>query len=440
MKKPTGSILGTILLTVFLDLVGFSIIFPLFPDMLEYYLAKEPEGSSLHALIVSLESLSGKPAGPEARAAATVLFGGLLGSLYSLLQFLAAPVWGALSDRHGRRYILLITVAGTALSYALWVSADAFVLLIASRFLGGAMAGNLSVATAAVADVTDSSSRAKGMGLIGAAFGVGFIVGPVLGAFLSRWNVVESLGFVPGINDFSGPALVALVLSLVNLAFVWRILPETLNLADGQSDTHAKRPMNPLTLFSPSPFAGVNLTNLVYFVYIAAFAGMEFTLTFLAKDRFGYDAYQNGRLFLFIGIVIVVIQGGVVRRLTPRYGERNVTMGGLGMIVPGLFIVGLTNGELWLYVGLFLLACGSSLATPSLTALVSLYAPADRQGEVLGIFRSVGSLARAAAPIVASLVYWRYGSQWPYLGSAVALLIPIALAVRLPAPPKPASS
>ena len=178
-KSSTG--LLTILLTVFLDLVGFSIIFPLFPDMLEYYLGQETAGGWLHRLILQLEDLSGLQ-GPEAQLAATVLFGGLLGSLYSLLQFIAAPIWGALSDRRGRRAILIITISGTALSYVLWVMADNIWILIASRLLGGIMSGNISVATAAVADVTDSSSRAKGMGLIGAAFGIGFIIGPTFGA------------------------------------------------------------------------------------------------------------------------------------------------------------------------------------------------------------------------------------------------------------------
>ena len=152
-SQSRKGVLGVILLTVFLDLVGFSIIFPLFPDMLEYYLGKESAGGTFHKLIASLEGLSGLQ-GDEARFAATVLFGGLLGSLYSVLQFAFAPIWGVLSDRRGRRRILILTVCGTALSYLVWVVADKFWLLIVSRFLGGLMAGNLSVATAAVADVT----------------------------------------------------------------------------------------------------------------------------------------------------------------------------------------------------------------------------------------------------------------------------------------------
>lgn len=431
-SKTKRNVLGVILLTVFLDLVGFSIIFPLFPDMLDYYLGQEQPGGWLHGFIVNLEQLSGLP-GEKARLAATVLFGGLLGSLYSLLQFIASPIWGSLSDARGRRRILIVTTLGTAVGYLLWVFAGSFWLLVLSRLVGGIMAGNLSVATAAVADVTDASSRSKGMGMIGAAFGVGFIVGPVMGALLSRWDLSASLTGIPGLNPFSGPALVALVLAIANFFWVLRSFPETLRPGE-QNSTHARRPLNPLALLKPFQLLGVNRTNLLYFIFIVAFAGMEFTLTFLAKDRFQYTAAQNGYLFLFIGIVIAVVQGGVIRRLAPKYGEKKLVIVGLACVLPGLLLVAICRQQWVLYLGLFFLAVGSSLVTPSLTALVSLYTPDDRQGEVLGVFRSVGSLGRAFAPIAAAMVYWKFGSHWPYLGSALILLLPLALAYGLPQP------
>ena len=221
----------------------------------------------------------------------------------------------------------------------------------------------------------------------------------------------------------------------MNLVFVIRKFPETLT-PEKHDPTHARRPLNPLALLRPSEFAGVNRTNLLYFIFIAAFAGMEFTLTFLAKDRYGYTAAQNGYLFLFIGVVIAVVQGGIVRRLAPKYGEAKLVIAGLIMILPGLVMVAISQppSQFLLYAGLFLLAAGSSLATPSLTALVSLYTPTNRQGETLGVFRSVGSLGRAFAPILASLIYWKCGSAWPYFGSAILLLIPIWLAFGLPRP------
>ncbi len=418
-EKSSRSAFYLILLTVFLDLVGFSIIFPLFPDMLEYYLGKEPAGSWLHGLIENLERLSGLEGG-QARFAASVLFGGILGSLYSILQFIAAPIWGALSDRNGRRRILVMTVFGTALGYLMWVMADAFWLLILSRLFGGAMAGNLSVATAAIADVTDKKSRAKGMGMLGAAFGLGFIIGPAIGGVLSLVNVTGSLSFIPGINPFSVPAIVAMFMSVVNFILLLTIFPETLTVDSGNRST---RPINPLALFKPSRHAGVNLTSGLYFVFIAAFAAMEFTLVFLAKDRFGYTPFNNGMLFVYIGLIIIAVQGGVVRRVVPKYGEKQVALAGWLLVIPGLVIVGLCAAQWQMFFGLFLLSVGSSLVTPSLHSLISLYAPENEQGAVLGIFRSVGSLARAVAPIAGAAIYWKYGSEWPYLGAGLILLL-----------------
>ena len=434
-KNEGKTILPIILLTVFIDLVGFSIIFPLFPDMLEYYLGQETSPGPFRAFIEQLKLLSGEE-GERAEFAATVLFGGLLGSLYSTLQFLAAPIWGSISDRQGRRKVLLITVAGISVSYLFWICADAFWILIVSRILGGAMAGNLSVATAAVADVTDDRSRSKGMGMLGAAFGVGFIVGPALGALLSLWDVTGLLSFVPGINPFSGPAIAAFGLSTLNLVLIWKNLPETLSATAQANATHARRPANPLAVLKSSEIPGVNLTNWIFFVFIAAFAGMEFTLTFLAKDRFEYSAAQNGLLFLFVGTVIALVQGGLVRKLAPKYGERKLAIVGTLIVIPGLLLVGICQNQWVLYVGLFLLAFGSSLVTPSLTALISLYAPADRQGEVLGVFRSLGSLARAVAPILGAVIYWKFGSQWPYFASAAVLLVPFFASLGLPKPQK----
>jgi MFS family permease len=185
MGKPSSPLpaskkraLGIVWLTVFIDLVGFSIIFPIFPAMLEWYLPREASGSMLHSLIELFENLT---RGHNQEFLVAVLFGGFLGSLYSFLQFFASPFWGRLSDRVGRRRILLLTTTGTALSYLLWIYSGSFWVLVVSRLLGGIMSGNLAVATAAVADITDSRNRSRGMALIGVAFGLGFILGPALG-------------------------------------------------------------------------------------------------------------------------------------------------------------------------------------------------------------------------------------------------------------------
>jgi MFS family permease len=421
--------LGVIFLTVFMDLVGFSIIFPLLPAMLEHYLALEGSESLIGGFVQFLERASTAAGATEGNSAflTTVLFG--------VLQFFFSPLWGRISDKAGRRTILMITTLGTAVSYVVWIFAGSFTLLVLSRFIGGVMGGNISVANAAVADVTDAKNRAKGMGMLGAAFGLGFILGPSLGGGLSLVDLTGTLG-LPGINPFSAPALGAFVLALINFVWIVSRFKETLDDEHRGQARADQRPYNPFTAMTRIKLPGVNRVNLVFFIYTLAFTGMEFTLTFLARDRFNYSAAKNALLFVFVGFIIAFVQGGVVRRVAPRYGERKVSLVGLIMIVPGLAIVGQSSSEALMYVGLGLLSFGSALTTPSLTALVSLYTPGGRQGEVLGVFRSLGSLARAIGPIIASFVYWRFGSGWPYTGAAVLILVPIALSFALPPAPR----
>ena len=418
--------LGVILLTVFLDLVGFSIIFPLFPEMLEHYVALEGSDSLVGQLVSTLAALA--PEGEQQAFYTVVLFGGLIGSIYSLLTFVAAPLWGALSDRIGRRRVLVVTVSATALSYVVWFFAGSFLVLVLARVIGGLASGNLSVATAAVSDVTTAKNRAKGMGMLGAAFGLGFIIGPTMGAVLSLARIDTWLSGVPGVNPFSGAALGALLLASVNVVWIVRRFPETL-----KPSRAAARPISLVRLFAPTKFPGVNRTNLLYFVFISAFAGMEFTLTFLARDRFSYTSLDNGLIFLFVGVVSVLVQGGLVRKLVPRIGERRAVQIGLVLVAPGLLLIGAAHAPWVMYAGLFFIALGSGIATPSLTSLISFYAPDDRQGELLGVFRSLGSLGRGLAPIGASALYWQLGSAAPYWVSAAALIVPIGLAFTLPA-------
>jgi MFS family permease len=427
-KKPNQK-LGVIFLTVFLDLVGFSIIFPLFPKMLEWYFALEGGDGLLGDLLNILRAGSGA-VGDKQNIYTAVLFGGVLGSLYASLQFIFAPIWGKLSDRNGRRRILIITVAGTCLSYILWFFSGTFFLLVCARILGGLMSGNISVASAAVADVTTRENRAKGMGMLGAAFGLGFIIGPAMGGLLAQFDLTQgALAGIPGINPFSMPALVAALLSIVNLVWIYFRFEETVT-KENQEKAQG-RPSNPLVLLKPVDIDGVNRANLVFFIYTLAFTGMEFTLTFLASDRFNYSPIDNAYLFIFVGFIIVLVQGGIVRRLAPKYGEIKICIAGLLLLFPGLVLVGQCQTEFVLYSGLGLLSVGSALVNPSMSALVSLYTPTERQGEVLGIFRSLGSLARATGPIIACTAYWKLGAQWPYFGAALLLVIPFLLAFSM---------
>lgn len=416
-------------LTVFLDIVGFSILFPLFPALLDHYLALEGDASALGRLAERLASLS-----EGDRHAVVTLFGGVLGSLYSMLQFLFAPFWGGLSDRIGRRPTLLVTLSGTVVAYVLWVFAGSFALLVASRILSGCMAGNISTATAVVADSTRPEKRAGAMGLIGMSIGLGFIFGPVLGGLFGPTDIGPASEWERGfaLNPFSTAAAVATVLAFLNLALVAARLPETRS-----AGTSTHRDLNPFANLRQVAAPGVVTTCLIYFVFLAAFGAMEFTLTFLAVDRLDFTIRDNTWMFVFVGLLIALVQGGIVRRLAPRYGERALTKVGLVLVVPGFLAIGWTEGVGQLYAGLAAMAVGSALAMPSLSSLVSRYAPEERQGLALGTFRSMGSLSRAIGPVLGGVLYWKLGSTSPYVTGALVLAVPIVLAWRLPAPPVP---
>ncbi len=431
LSAEAKSSIKIIFLTLFLDLVGFSIIFPLFPALAKHYLLVDAENFFLKAIFGSIETLTS--VGGAGNFSSIVLFGGALGALYSLLQFIAAPIWGSISDRIGRRPVLIISVLGLAFSYLLWIFSGSFTLLILARFVGGIMGGNISTATAVVADVTQKENRAKGMAFVGIAFALGFIIGPAMGGILSMVDLTKifpgSESF--GVNPFSAPALLAFILSIFNVYYLIKKFKETLP-PEKRGHSENDRSANPIKIFKPLPYAGVNLTNFGHFLFLMAFSGMEFTLTFLAVERLSFSSMDNAYMFIFIGFIIAMVQGGVVRRKASEIGEKKLAIIGLCTIIPGLLLIGIAKSILLLYGGLFFLAVGSSLAIPCLTSLVSLYTPPEYQGKSIGIFRSLGALARVIGPIFASIIYWQMGSSYPYMIGSVFMLIPILMTAKLP--------
>ncbi len=427
--------LGVIFLTLYIDLVGFSIIFPLGPDLLKHYLAVDGNGGLLGAMLDQINAMA-RALGNETHLP-EVLFGGIISSLFSILQFVFAPFWGTLSDKRGRRPILLLTVAGTAFSYLLWVVSGSFWLFLIARLVAGAFGGNLSVATAAVADVTTRAERSKAMGVVGAAFGLGLVTGPMIGAFTANINLLDHYPSLAawGINPFSVPALFSLVLSIVNLIWIQRRFSETRpqSARSEQAETRLRNPLRAILSLDDSRIRGVNL---VAFVYSVAFVAMEASLVFLSAERFDYSARQNGLLMGFLGLCSIITQGVIVRRLLRTVSETRVLGGGLIASSVGLVLIGIAPTPVWLYIGIALLALGSGLVNPSTTGLISLYAGADEQGRVLGIFRSLGSLSRAITPITAGIIFWTFGSEVVFLGAAVLAIGAWVAATRLPQPQK----
>ena len=430
-KRPLS--LGVIFLTLLIDLIGFSIIFPLGPDLVAYYLKIDGHSGVLGWLLAESETVA--RALGQSHAFADVLFGGLLTSFYAILQFVFSPFWGTLSDKRGRRPVLRMTVAGTAIGYVLWVVSGSFWLFLVSRIVSGAFSWNLSVATAAVADVTTRKERSRAMGIVGAAFGLGLVTGPVVGAACAQLNLLSAHPSLArfGINPYSVPALVSLAFCILNLLWVNRSFKETLpeSARQGKPETRLRNPIKAiLGLSNPD----VRRANIVAFVYSIAFVAMEASVTFLAAQRFHYSAGQNGMMLGFLGLCSIITQGFIVRILLKRASEIPVLAGGLVATAIGLLVLGLSAQPWMLYAGLAFVATGSGLVNPSTTGLISLYSTQDEQGRVLGIFRSLGSLARAFTPMLAGAVFFVSGATSVFVWSAVLTVLALALCARLTKP------
>jgi MFS family permease len=425
--RPASS-LGVIFLVLFTDLVGFSIIFPLYAAMLEHYLRHD--GGLLAWTMSRVESAY--PGASTAQRAA--LFGGLLAAAYATLQFICAPMWGRLSDRIGRRPVLLMSISGTALANVIWVFAGDFTALLASRLLAGVMTGNVSVANAAVADITTPETRARGMGLIGMAFGLGFILGPAIGglSYMYLPRVADDAG--GWLTPFSTCAAIAAGLSIVNLLWAFARFRETLPPERRAAGPTPGRTINPVQLFNASLGTGVPIINLAFALHTLLFAGMEATLVFLSAEKCGFGPEANGALFATMGLLSAIMQGMVFRRLSPRVGQRPLAVAGFMILVPGFVLIGLVDWHphAWLlWLGVIILACGTGLVFPSLNTMASLAGDPQRQGWVMGTFRSAGSLGRAVGPLLGALIYFMWRPAAPYLLGAIGMLLPLLLIARV---------
>ena len=431
--KPALS-LGVIFLTLYIDLIGFSIFFPLGPELLQHYLRNESESGLFSALVRQLQSIAGNAGAGDLAVAA--LFAGALGSAYSLMQFVFSPIWGARSDRVGRRPVLLMTIAGNALSYLIFVFGGSFTLFLISRILGGIMGGNLAVAIAAVSDVTSRANRAKGMGMVGAAFGLGFLTGPAIGGLTAHLNILDQWPALAGlgIHRFSVPAAIAFGLCLVNL--LWVIVRFRETLPAGAAEIVRER--NPLGALRRLPDARVRRTNLVGFLVVFGFSFFETVISFFVAREMGFGPRQLTLIFVHLGVVSILTQGLLVRRAVPRYGEKVVALLGIAFMATGFIGLGVSIGvaksSAWMYGALTFCAVGSGFANVGLSALVSLYASAAEQGKVMGVYRSLGFLARAISPAAAGFLFFQLGGTLTFGLAAAILAVPLALGFALPRP------
>jgi DHA1 family tetracycline resistance protein-like MFS transporter len=353
-----------IYLTVFIDLVGFGIVIPALPFYVESDLFR-----------------------------ATPFEIGILFASYSLMQFIFAPVLGSLSDRYGRRPILFFSILGSAVGYLFIGFAFALWMVFAGRIIAGITGGNISTAQAYIADVTSIKDRAKGMGLFGAMFGLGFVFGPAIGGILSRYGIHV-------------PFLFAAVLSLVNAILLYFILPETVNT--DLYDPLKVRKNRFAELFESLRDSHFATLNAVYFFLVTSFSIMTYAFVLYTIERFGYTAEENGYIFAFIGILAVIFQGGLFGRLVKKFGENPLMIVGSIMMAISLFCIPYISPDFGGLTGVLfvvgLLAIGNSMASPAITSLASKIAKENEQGKSLGVLQSGASLARAIGPAIGGVL------------------------------------
>ncbi len=350
--------------TVFIDLVGFGIVIPALP----YYV----ETDAFRATPFDI---------------------GLLFASYSLMQFIFAPILGSLSDRYGRRPILFFSILGSAVGYLLIGFAFALWMVFAGRIIAGITGGNISTAQAYIADVTSIENRARGMGLFGAMFGLGFVFGPAIGGILSRYGI--------GV-----PFLFAAALSVLNAILIYFILPETVKM--GNYDPSKLRKNRFVELFESLGDRHFATLNGVYFFLVTSFSIMTYAFVLFTIERFGYTAEQNGYIFAFIGILAVIFQGGVFDRLVTKFGENPLMIVGSIMMAVSFFTIPYISPDFGGLSGLLfvvaLLAIGNSMASPAITSLASKVAKEHEQGKSLGVLQSGASLARAIGPALGGVL------------------------------------
>jgi len=378
-------------LIVFIDLVGFGIVIPLLPFYGEHFQA-DPFTVSL------------------------------IMATYSLGQFVAAPFWGRLSDTIGRRPVLIISLFGAVLSY-IWLGfATTLWMLFAARIVGGLMAGNISTAFAYIADITTVENRAKGMGLVGAAFGLGFIAGPAIGGILAGPDPLSA--------DFQTPAFVAAAMSFVAFVLTITFLKESLP-ADVRAKTiQGPRPNRWVQMRDAMNRPGIGPLITISFLATFVFAGMETTFAMWSRRQLGWGPEQNGYLFAFIGIIAAVLQGGAVGRLTKRFGEGNLIIQGAVALAIGMIMIPFCTSVGPLVVAMVIIAYGFSVINPALNSLISLRTGASEQGMMMGVARSATTMARVVGPAWAGILFAQLGKEWPYYAGMVLMILVAYLGIR----------
>lgn len=377
MKKN----LTVIFLTVFIYLLGFGIIIPIIPILSRDF-------------------------------GATATQTGLLMSLYSFMQFVFSPFWGKLSDQYGRRPILTFCLLGEAFSYILFAYARNLELLFVARALAGFFGASISTASAYISDVTEKNERSKGMALIGVAFGLGFMIGPALGGGLAMWGqkISSEKHF-----DTQFAALWVAGICFATFLFAYRFLQESLK--EKKSHQHKSNRFAVLGNYLKRKTVGPLI--IVFALISLAMSSMEATLVLFSGQKFGWTIREVSFGFAYLGLVIVFTQGFLVRKLIPKFGERNVLRLGVILFALGMFGIALSPTIPFLGFTMTLLSIGNGLTNPSTLGSISLLTGSDEQGVTLGLTQSMASLGRIIGPAMGGFIFQNIAIEGPFVNSGL---------------------
>jgi multidrug resistance protein len=392
--------IAILFLTIFIDLLGFGIVIPILPN-----LAK------------TMASASASGLNPDVAV-------GLVAAVFSIIQFLFAPLFGALSDRIGRRPIILGSIVANVLGYTVFGFAGSFATLLLARIISGFGSANISAAQAYIADISDAKDRAKKMGIIGAAFGLGFVFGPPLGGWLYSAGSHSTYGGMMFVGLFTA------LLCVLNFVLAFVLLPES----NTQMGGVRRKPID--TFKGMAKAWNIEIIGellLINFIYITAFSMMQINAAVLWKEHYSLSPKAIGNIFGVIGVFSAIVQGGLIGFFQKKIGINRMLLWGCPIAGLGLTLIPLPSLE-WFYpvqvLAILFLAVGNGLLMPSVNSLVSLHSPADSQGKMLGILQSMGSLARSIGPLASGFLYAHY-YRLPYFAGGFLMLITFGLSFVL---------
>jgi len=387
LKKKSA--LSLIFLTVFIDLLGFGILIPILP------------------------SFSIKELGVDEAAV------GIAIAIYSLVQFIFNPIIGRLSDKHGRKPVIVLCLLINALGYVIFAFTSSYLILLVSRIVAGVGGSSIAVAQAYIADITTKENRSKGMGLIGSAFGLGFVFGPLIGGFLSKLGYMET-------------GLGAAAFSFIAFIVTMILLPES-HLDRNEFVESKRKILNIDSILKAFKNPSLAILISLFFILTFSFANIYGTFALLGLQVYGFTDLQNGYMFGIIGFSSALVQGGLIGPLTKFIGKKRILIIGSFLIMVTLAIIPYAGNFLWLAVNSIFMSFGTGMLQPTLLSLISEVASDTEQGITLGVNQSLSALARMFGPLWGGFAFEFFGYSFPFLtGAAFTLLIFIATIFYIP--------